>query len=128
MTDQPLGHRPGQIAVVGPCASGKSTLVRRLRAEGWDARMPAQEHSGVPDMWRKLLAPDVVIALEARDEVLQARRSDVDLDSKYLATERERLAHARRHADLALDTSDLTPEQVYERVIELLAARGLAGG
>src|SRR3712207_5568053 len=83
--------RPAQpsrrVAVVGPCASGKSTLVTRLRAEGWDARMPAQEQSGVPDMWRKLLAPDILVVLDARDEVLQARRPDVGLASSYLATE-----------------------------------------
>lgn len=114
------GREALRIAVVGPCASGKSTLVERLRAEGWDARMPAQEHSGVPDMWRKLLAPDILVALDARDEVLQARRPDVDLASSYLATERERLAHARAHADLLIDTSDLSPDEVYTRLMEWL--------
>lgn len=128
MTDEQPGQRPVRIAVVGPCASGKSTLIGRLRAAGWDARMPAQEHSGVPEMWRKLLAPDILVVLDARDEVLQARRPDVDLESTHLATERRRLAHARAHADLVIDTSDLTPDEVYERVMGLLATRGLVEG
>lgn len=128
MTEEESDQRPIRIAVVGPCASGKSTLVRRLRAEGWDARMPAQEHSGIPDMWRKLLAPDILVALDARDEVLQSRRPDVDLDSKYLATERERLAHAHAHADLIIDTSDLTPDEAYARLAAWLADRGMMAG
>ncbi|MBP9503378.1 MAG: hypothetical protein KBF17_14555, partial [Candidatus Promineofilum sp.] len=47
-----------RVAVVGPCASGKSTLVAALRAAGYDARHPAQEHSFVKDMWRRRVDPD----------------------------------------------------------------------
>jgi nicotinamide riboside kinase len=125
VADDPAGRPSPRIAIVGPCASGKSTLVHRLRKEGWDARMPAQEHSGVRDMWRKLVDPDILVVLDARDEVLQARRPDVDLASDYLATERRRLAHAREHADLVIDTSDLSPEQVYLHLIAWLASNGL---
>ena len=40
-----------RIAVVGPCASGKSTFAKALKAAGYEARHPAQEHSYVPNMW-----------------------------------------------------------------------------
>lgn len=121
-TAAPTGPR---IAVVGPCASGKSTLVRHLRAVGLDARMPAQEHSEIPEMWYKLLKPDFLVALDAANEALRARRPDVDLSDDYLATERERLAHARAHAGLTLDTTDLSPTEVFARVAAWLRECGV---
>ncbi|GAP64372.1 hypothetical protein ARMA_2795 [Ardenticatena maritima] len=119
-------RRP-RIAVVGPCASGKSTLVRRLRAEGWDARMPAQEHSYVPDMWQRLSKPDVLIYLDADNETLRRRRPGHTLNDTYLAQERERLQHAYAHADLILDTTHLTPEEVYQRVMDFIRENTLSG-
>ena len=65
---------PLRVAVVGPCASGKSTLTAALRAAGYEARMPAQEHSYVPDMWRRLVDPDVLIYLDISYEALRERR------------------------------------------------------
>ena len=39
-----------QIVIVGPCASGKTTLVRGLWTRGYGgARVVAQGHSGVVD-------------------------------------------------------------------------------
>ncbi|MBK7217144.1 MAG: hypothetical protein IPH95_08855 [Candidatus Promineofilum sp.] len=71
----PLPRSPAlRIAVVGPCASGKSTLTAALRAAGYEARMPAQEHSYVPDMWRRLVDPDVLIYLDISYEALLERR------------------------------------------------------
>jgi len=116
-----------RIAVVGPCASGKSTLVGRLRAEGWDARMPAQEHSYVPDMWKRLSQPDVLIYLDADNEILRRRRPGDALNDAYLARERKHLAHARAHADLILDTTHLTPEEVYQRVMQFIREKTLSG-
>jgi hypothetical protein len=63
-----------RVAVVGPCASGKSTLTAALRAAGYEARQPAQEHSYVPDMWRRLVDPDVLIYLDISYEALLERR------------------------------------------------------
>lgn len=101
------------IAVVGPCASGKSTLVTKLREHNVPTRMPAQEHSYIPDMWNRIVHPEVLIYLDADDETLRSRRSG--LTDEYLARERELLQHAREHADLVIDTSDLTPDEVLDR-------------
>lgn len=101
------------IAVVGPCASGKSTLVTKLRELNLPTRMPAQEHSYVPDMWDRIVHPEILIYLDADDETLRRRRAG--LTEEYLARERERLQHAREHADLVIDTSDLTPGEVLDR-------------
>lgn len=105
-----------RIAVVGPCASGKSTLIAALRAAGYDARHPAQEHSYVPDMWQRLVAPDLLIYLDLSYEAYRARRPHDDAGPEYLAMQRRRLAHALAHADLVLDTSALTSEEVWARV------------
>lgn len=110
-----------RVAVVGPCASGKSTLTAALRAAGYEARMPAQEHSYVPDMWRRLVDPDVLIYLDITYEALLARRPHFG-ERDYLEREKARLAHARSHADLVVDTSEMTVEGVAEMVLEALAS------
>ncbi|MDQ4075418.1 MAG: hypothetical protein M3220_04135 [Chloroflexota bacterium] len=110
-----------RLAFVGPCGSGKSTITKRLREQGLDVRMPAQEHSGVPDMWQKLLHPDYLIALDAPNDVLRERRPGVDLTDEVLAEERRRLAHAFAHADLTINTSTLSVEEVVKQVMEWLA-------
>lgn len=111
-------RRGPRVALMGPCGAGKSTLTHALRDRGWDARMPAQEHSGVPDMWRKMLAPDLVVLLEAPNAVLRARRPSVS--SRMLDAQRRRLAHAHAHADLLLDTSRSHPDQLLEQIERLL--------
>jgi hypothetical protein len=107
------------IAVVGPCASGKSTLAAALRAAGYEARQPAQEHSYVPDMWRRLVDPDVLIYLDISYEALLARRPHFG-EREYLEREKARLAHAREHADLVIDTSAVSAEGVWAAVIAFL--------
>ncbi len=118
----PSSSAPLRIAVVGPCASGKSTLVAALKAAGYDARHPAQEHSFVKDMWLRLVDPDVLIYLDLSHEAYRRRRPKDDAGPEYLAMQRERLAHAREHADLVVDTSEMTAEGVAERVLEALAS------
>jgi dephospho-CoA kinase len=118
----PRSPAPLRVAVVGPCASGKSTLVATLRAAGYEARHPAQEHSYVPDMWRRLVDPDVLIYLDISYEALLARRPHFG-EREYLEREKARLAHAREHADLAVDTSGMTAEAVRRQVIAFLARR-----
>ena len=54
-----------KVAVVGVCASGKTTLVSALRQFGIDAVDVAQEHSLVPHMWQVITRPDVLIYLDA---------------------------------------------------------------
>ncbi len=110
-----------RVAVVGPCASGKSTLVAALRAAGYDARHPAQEHSFVKDMWRRRVDPDVLIYLDLSHEAYRKRRPKDDAGPEYLEMQRERLAHAREYADLVVDTSELSAEAVRELVLRALA-------
>lgn len=112
------------IAVVGVCAAGKSTLVAGLRAAGWNARQVAQEHSYVPDMWRRITDPDILIYLDAELATVQRRRRDPSFDEALLAEERHRLRHARQHCDIYLPTDALTPEQVLATVVECFAALG----
>lgn len=115
---------PLRVAVVGPCASGKSTLVEALRAAGYDARHPAQEHSFVPDMWQRLVRPDVLLYLDLDYPAFRARRPHHDPGAAYLAEQHRRLAHAQEHADLVIDTSAKTAEAVRAEVLEYLAGRG----
>lgn len=108
------------IAVVGPCASGKSTLLEALRAAGYDARHPAQEHSFVKDMWKRLVDPDLLIYLDVDYAASRRRRPTQDPGEDGLAEQRRRLAHARAHADLYLDTSVMTAEDVQTTVLRWL--------
>ena len=85
-----------RIVVVGPCASGKTTLVTRLQELGLDAHNVAQEHSGIKTLWRKK-RPDVVVMLEASLPVIRCRRP-VPWGEERLTAQRERLKDAREHA------------------------------
>lgn len=114
-----------RIAIVGVCAAGKSMLTEALRRRGFDAHCCAQEHSYVPDMWQRFLHPEVLIYLDASWEAVRARR-EVDYGADYLDEQRLRLAHAREHCTLYLDTSHLTEAEVIERVLAHLSARGIA--
>jgi hypothetical protein len=107
------------IAVVGPCASGKSSLVQRLKALGYNARSVAQDHSYVPDMWRRITDPYLLIYLDAELTTI-ARRRRTSWSERYLTDERHRLRHARQHCDLYLPTDDLTEQEVLERAVDFL--------
>lgn len=115
---------PGRIAVVGPCAAGKSELVMRLQALGYDAHQCAQEHSYVPDMWRRLTRPEVLIYLDASLPVIVARRKG-GYNADYLTEQRRRLAHARAHCDIYVQTDLLDLEDVLRTVLVALAQRGI---
>lgn len=108
-----------RIAVVGPCASGKSTLVGALRDAGYDAWSVAQEHSMVADLWRKQ-HPDLLVALDLSLEELRARRENPVWPAWLLDLQRTRLTHAMEHADIVIDTDDLTPADVTERILSAL--------
>jgi shikimate kinase len=116
-----------RIVLVGICGSGKTTLAQRLRRLGYDVRECVQEHSQVPHMWQVMSRPDVLIYLDASEEVAsqRGRRHYV----KDMVTEqRRRLAHARAHCDLYVMTDDLTPAEVLERVTRFLAVDGAEAG
>jgi len=104
------------IGIVGPCGSGKSTLAANMRALGYRVKHIAQEHSYVPQMWRRLTNPDVLIFLDATYSVTTHRRNLGWTFHEY-QEQQTRLSHAREHADLYLVTDELTPEQVRDIVI-----------
>jgi cytidylate kinase len=116
-----MGKLPGAplVAIVGPCASGKSTLGKALRARGLRVREVAQEHSYVPAMWQRITNPDFLIFLDASFEVSTARKRLNWSESEY-AEEQRRLAHARQFCDLYLDTDRMSPEAVLQAAVRAL--------
>ncbi len=109
-----------RVTIVGPCAAGKTTLVARLREQGLDAHAVAQEHSGVAYLWQ-LAEPDLLIFLDV-DLATTASRRKREWPADLYATQHERLAHARRHADLYLDSSTIGADEVARQVAAFVAA------
>jgi thymidylate kinase len=110
-----------RIKVVGPCASGKSVLVERLLRLGYHAGSAAQDHSFVPDMWRRLNPPDLLIYLDVSAEEAGRRgRMGSGWGQSYLDEQHHRLRHARSHCDLYLPTDGLSEEQVLDQVLAFL--------
>ena len=118
--DEPPSQHP-LIGVVGPCGSGKSTLIAGLERYGYSCRHIAQEHSHVQAMWQIISKPDILIFLHASFPVCTARRKLNWLESEYEEQSR-RLSHAREHADIMIDTDDLTPNQILQIVLDTLRA------
>ena len=116
--DEPPSKRV-LIGVVGPCGSGKSTLITGLEPYGFACRHIAQEHSYVKDMWKRISNPDVLIFLESSFAVSTARRNLNWTEADHTEQLR-RLAHARQHADLIVDTDALAPDEIAERVLNFL--------
>ena len=74
----------------------------------------------MPSMWQRLTNPDILIYLDVSMEEA-ARREGLDKPSAWWPEEREvRLAHARQHCDLYLDTTHLSPQEVLERILSYL--------
>ena len=109
-----------KVAVVGACASGKSTLVTALRQEGYEARHVAQEHSYVPSMWQRISQPDVLVYLDVDFQTIKSRRPHLNFKPEHLAEQNRRLAHARQSCHLYLDTRDLSPKIVRDRTLSFL--------
>ncbi len=108
------------IKVVGMSASGKSTLVEELRRRGYDVRPVSQEHSNVPSLWRHFEKPQWLIFLNVSLEAQRARRPDVSWSGQWHRTEQLRLQQARDHADIVIDTSQMTPVSVAELTVLFL--------
>lgn len=107
------------IGVVGPCASGKSTLVSKLKALNIPAKNIAQEHSYVPDMWQILSKPEMLVYLDVSYQIANLRRSLNWTESEY-EHQLQRLDHARDHADLIIYTDELNKEMVLEAVLSFI--------
>ncbi|MCB0117896.1 MAG: hypothetical protein H6634_17670 [Anaerolineales bacterium] len=107
------------IGIVGPCGSGKSTLIAGLEKHGYRCRHIAQEHSYVQQMWQVITNPDVLIFLECSFENSTTRRN-----LKWQPADHEeqlrRLAHAHKNADLIIDTNRFTSDEVLAHALEFL--------
>ncbi|RJP52056.1 MAG: ATP-binding cassette domain-containing protein [Anaerolineaceae bacterium] len=107
------------VGVVGPCGSGKSTLIAALEERGYKCRHIAQEHSYVKDMWKRISNPDVLIFLQASFPVCTARRQ-LNWGKSDHAEQQRRLTHALQHANLVVETDTLSPAEVATRVLDFL--------
>ncbi|NDJ52742.1 MAG: hypothetical protein GYB68_06615 [Chloroflexi bacterium] len=112
-------HTP-LIAIVGPCASGKTTLASALRDQGYNARAIAQEHSNIRDLWQKFSHADVLVYLDVSLEGTRERRPAGRFDQERLAIQTKRLGHARQHSDLYIHTDHLRREDVLDYVLAYL--------
>ena len=104
-----------RIVVVGPCASGKSTLTHHLRDLGFDARVCGQEHSAIQHLWKRL-RPDLLIALDVDLLTLRKRRHPSWSEGLY-HVQQHRLESAFRSADVSIDSSGASVERVVETVL-----------
>jgi len=107
-----------RVVVTGVCASGKTTLVKSLQSIGIDAYNVAQEHSLIADLWNKK-EPDLLVVLDAKLVTIRQRRI-VPWGEEKLVAQHERLVNACEHADLYLQTDDLSRDDVVRRVLECI--------
>lgn len=107
-----------RVVVVGPCASGKTTLVRNLQAMGVDARVSGQEHSSIRNLWRRL-QPDILIALDLDLETLRQRR-DPAWPANLYSVQHARLKGAFMSANALIDTSCTPEADVLEAAMEVV--------
>ena len=122
ITNDPAQNDRVLVGVVGPCGSGKSTLIAGLEKRGYRCRHIAQEHSYVKSMWQRLTNPDILIFLHCSFENSTARRQLKWKPADHVEQMR-RLSHALERADFVIDTNSLTPEDVLNQALGFLAKR-----
>lgn len=110
-----------KIGVVGPCAAGKTTLIVALKTLGYRVHHIAQEHSYVADMWQRISNPDVLVYLDVSYSISMQRRPMNWSEGEFLE-QVHRLVHARQHANLYIDSNNLTPNEVLRKVLDFLTA------
>ncbi len=110
------------IGVVGPCGSGKSTLIAGLEKNGYRCRHIAQEHSYVKTMWLRITNPDILIFLQCSFENSTSRRKLNWLPADH-EEQLRRLSHAREHADLIIETDSINAEDVLDQALDYLKER-----
>ena len=108
-----------KIGLVGVCGAGKTTLTNGLKPYHDNVRQIAQEHSYVPDMWQRLANPDVLIYLQASYPVTLQRKSFTWKEIEY-KRQQHRLRHAFEHADIRIDTDNLSPKEILGIVLNFL--------
>lgn len=118
------GDRSPRLVLVGPCASGKSTLAAALAADGYDVRVCAQEHSEVPHLWA-LLEPDVVIYLAVDLDGVRRRRGNPAWPAAIYHQQQRRLLSALGGCTIYIDTSTRTAAEVLAVARAALRAAGV---
>jgi hypothetical protein len=117
--EAPQHPDPRRIVVIGPCASGKTSLSTRLQRLGYDAHACGQEHSDIPTLWDHQ-HPDVVIGLAIELSTLRARRRSETWPDRLYAVQHDRLKSGYARADLILDCDDIDQETVLTSVVDWL--------
>lgn len=113
----PVGLR---VVIVGPCASGKSTLAANLVALGIDACVSGQEHSEIQTLWNRM-NPDVVVALQVDLETLRHRRG-VSWSEQLYETQQRRLSEAFSSAHVHIDTAIKSESEARQAVLDFLGS------
>jgi hypothetical protein len=73
-------------------------------------------------MWQRLSRPDVLVFLQVSFAEASRRRALNWNEAEYME-QIHRLRHAYQHADLVIDTNDLSPGQVLEQVVGFIQDR-----
>lgn len=110
-----------RVVIIGPCASGKTSLTRRLQKRGFDARACGQEHSEIRELWRHM-QPDVLIGLRIDLDTLRERRSSGTWSGTIYARQQARLASGYANADLVIDCDAVDQDDVEQSVLVWLSA------
>lgn len=107
------------IGIVGPCGSGKSSLVAKLEARGYRCRHIAQEHSYVKYMWQRISNPDILIFLQCSFENSTSRRK-LNWQIADYEEQLRRLSHTYEHAHIIIDTNSLNADEVFAHALSYL--------
>ena len=113
-----------RLVVAGVCVSGKTTLVKSLRDLGIDAHNVAQEHSTIKKLWNHK-QPDILVVLDVKLKTIRQRRM-VPWGEDRLAVQRKRLCDAYEHADLYIQTDELSKNEIVQKVLEHIRRNGHA--
>ena len=70
-------------------------------------------------MWQIIGKPDILVYLDASFRISTSRRKLNWLEKDHREQIR-RLTHAREHAHLVVNTDDLSPEEVLQKVLDFL--------
>lgn len=116
-----------KIAVVGNCASGKTTLVNGLKEKGFvNAYNVPQEHSVVQKFWSRY-NPDLLIFLQCSLDTAKKRRPRIGWGQERLEHQKMKLQDAYAHKDIFIDTDNLSVDEVLKKAIMEIERIDLSG-